>query len=82
MRRIVFSISFFRQALPLQLAFASPTSRRKFYTHVERSEFSHSLDPSRKSADFVARWLAANERDRSYLLQTLEISPFYQTQFQ
>src|ERR1700676_5539121 len=39
MRRIVFSISFFRQALPVQLVFTSPKSRRKFYTQVERQSF-------------------------------------------
>jgi hypothetical protein len=35
MHRIVFSIAFFRQALPVQLVSASTKSRRKFYTQVE-----------------------------------------------
>src|ERR1022692_1939621 len=39
MRRIVFSISFFRQVLPVQLVFTSTKSRRKFYTQVERQSF-------------------------------------------
>jgi hypothetical protein len=34
--RIVFSIAFFRQKLPVQLVSASTKSRRKFYTQVER----------------------------------------------
>jgi hypothetical protein len=36
MRRIVFSISFFRQMLPMQLVLTSTKSRRNFYTQVER----------------------------------------------
>jgi hypothetical protein len=35
MRRIVFSIAFFRQKLPVQLVSASTKSRRKFYTQVQ-----------------------------------------------
>jgi hypothetical protein len=39
MRRIVFSISCFRQMLPVQLVFTSMKSRRNFYTQVERQSF-------------------------------------------
>jgi hypothetical protein len=39
MRRIVFSIAFFRQKLPVQLVSASTKSRRKFYTRVQRKSF-------------------------------------------
>jgi hypothetical protein len=37
--RIVFSIAFFRQKLPVQLVSPSTKSRRKFYTQVERYSF-------------------------------------------
>jgi hypothetical protein len=36
MRRMAFSIAFFRQKLPVQLVSASTKSRRKFYTQVGR----------------------------------------------
>ena len=39
MRRIVFSISFFGQLLPVQLTPTSTKLRRKFYTQVERQSF-------------------------------------------
>ena len=39
MPRIVFSIAFFREKLPVQLVSASMKSRRKFYTQVRRRSF-------------------------------------------
>src|ERR1019366_8263317 len=39
MRRMAFSIAFFRQKLPVQLVSASTKSRRKFYTQVGRQSF-------------------------------------------
>jgi hypothetical protein len=39
MRRIVFSISFSRQKLTVQLVFTSAKSRTNFYTQVERQSF-------------------------------------------
>src|SRR5882762_4160994 len=38
-RRIVFSIAFFRQKLPVHLVSASTKSRRKFYAQVGRLSF-------------------------------------------
>jgi hypothetical protein len=39
MRGIVFSISCFRQVLPVLLVFTSMKSRRNFYAQVERQSF-------------------------------------------
>src|ERR1700694_1400398 len=39
MPRIVFSIAFFRQKLPVQLVSTSTKSRWKFYTQVRRGSF-------------------------------------------
>ena len=53
MRRIVFSIAFFRQKLPVQLVSASTKSRRKILHASSMLEFSHSLDPERTSVAYA-----------------------------
>src|ERR1039457_6836370 len=60
MRRIVFSISFFRQVLPVQLVFTSTKSRRKFYTQVERQSFHTASTRRRHRALSVHRFGVAD----------------------
>jgi hypothetical protein len=62
MPRIVFSIAFFRQKLPVQLVSTSTKSRWKFYTQVRRRSF-HTTRHAGTHTPWprvLARWLTAS----------------------